>query len=137
MVIQKIILNRRVRIVEKVAFFRNCKVSFYLQAAVAWLRHDVKERRVHVAPVLENVRFCLLSPKFLVNIVCQEPLVKGDETCREILDRAKNYLLLPTERSSMQGIITKPRKPILRGEVLFAVGEFSSVFEIFEAHGSA
>ncbi|OQV16556.1 Kelch-like protein 20 [Hypsibius exemplaris] len=105
---------------------RNEEQVYQLKAAVSWLRHDVRERRAHVAAVLENIRLCLVAPKFLVNTVGQEPLVKSDERCREIVDEAKNYLLLPAERSAMQGPRTRPRKPILRGEVLFAVGGWCS-----------
>lgn len=90
---------------------------------MAWLRHDVKERRIHLPTVLERVRLCLVSAKFLVNVVDKEPFIKTDDKCRDLLDEAKNYLLLPMERSLMQGPRTRPRKPILRAEVLFAVGE--------------
>ncbi|OWA50514.1 Kelch-like protein 20 [Hypsibius exemplaris] len=84
------------------------------QAAVSWLRHDVRERRAHVAVVLENIRLCLVASKFLVNTVDHEPLVKSDKRCREIVDEAKNYqILLPAERSEMQGPRTRPRKPML------------------------
>lgn len=61
-----------------------------LQAAVAWLRHDVKERCSQVSSVLENIRFCLLTPKFLVNVVSQEPLVRGDEAVRNLLDEGES-----------------------------------------------
>lgn len=40
--------------------------------------------------------------------------------CRDLVDEAKNYLLLPQERPLMQGPRTRPRKPIRCGEVLFA-----------------
>ena len=51
---------------------------------------------------------------------------QSDETCRDLVDEAKNYLLLPQERPHMQGPRTRPRKPIRRGEVLFAVGGWCS-----------
>ncbi|KAK1786911.1 hypothetical protein P4O66_017014, partial [Electrophorus voltai] len=46
--------------------------------------------------------------------------------CRDLVDEAKNYLLLPQERPLMQGPRTRPRKPIRCGEVLFAVGGWCS-----------
>lgn len=70
--------------------------------------------------VLQHVRMPLLSPKFLVGTVGSDLLIKSDEKCRDLVDEAKNYLLLPQERPSMQGPRTKPRKPVRRGEVLFA-----------------
>lgn len=47
-------------------------------------------------------------------------LVRSDEVCRDLVDEAKNYLLLPQERPLMQGPRTRPRRPTKRGEVLFA-----------------
>ena len=70
--------------------------------------------------VLQHVRLPLMSPKFLVGTVGSDLLVKSDDSCRDLLDEAKNYLLLPQERPLMQGPRTRPRKPIRCGEVLFA-----------------
>lgn len=61
-----------------------------------------------------------MSPKFLVGTVGADLLVKSDDSCRDLVDEAKNYLLLPQERPLMQGPRTRPRKPIRCGEVLFA-----------------
>ncbi len=76
--------------------------------------------------VLQHVRLPLLSPKFLVGTVGADILIKADDTCRDLVDEAKNYLLLPQERPHMQGPRTRPRKPIRKGEVLFAVGGWCS-----------
>lgn len=59
------------------------------------------------------------------------------QTCfhhfRDLVDEAKNYLLLPQERPLMQGPRTRPRKPIRCGEVLFA-GEFRAFSCIKQPH---
>lgn len=65
--------------------------------------------------VLQHVRLPLLSPKFLVGTVSSELLIRSDDACRDLLDEAKNYLLLPQERPLMQGPRTRPRKPTRRG----------------------
>jgi hypothetical protein len=44
-----------------------------------------------------------LSPKFLVGTVSTDILIKADDACRDLVDEAKNYLLLPQERPLMQG----------------------------------
>ncbi|CAF0953056.1 unnamed protein product [Didymodactylos carnosus] len=54
------------------------------------------------------------------------PLTGSDQTCRDLVDEAKDYLLLPQERLNMQGPRTRPRKPIKPREVLFAVGGWCS-----------
>ena len=95
-------------------------------AVMAWLKYNVTERRQHLAQVLQHVRMPLLSPKFLVGTVGSDLLVRSDEACRDLVDEAKNYLLLPQERPLMQGPRTRPRRPTRRGEVLFAVGGWCS-----------
>lgn len=89
-------------------------------AVMAWVKFSVSERRAYLPQVLQHVRLPLLNPKFLVGTVGSDLLIKSDEACRDLVDEAKNYLLLPQERPLMQGPRTKPRKPIRRGEVLFA-----------------
>jgi hypothetical protein len=67
-----------------------------------------------------------MNARFLVNTVSSDPLIRSDEACRDLIDEAKNYLLLPQERLNMQGPRTRPRKPVKSGEVLFA-GELSRI----------
>ena len=62
----------------------------------------------------------------MVGTVGSDLLVRSDEACRDLVDEAKNYLLLPQERPLMQGPRTRPRRPTRRGEVLFAVGGWCS-----------
>uniref|UniRef100_UPI00358ED49A kelch-like protein 20 n=1 Tax=Myxine glutinosa TaxID=7769 RepID=UPI00358ED49A len=95
-------------------------------AVLAWLRHDLPQRRILLPQVLQHVRLPLLTPKFLVGTVGSDLLIKSDEVCRDLVDEAKNYLLLPQERPLMQGPRTRPRKPVHCGEVLFAVGGWCS-----------
>ena len=96
------------------------------QAVMAWIKYNMTERRGHLSVVLQHVRMPLLTPKFLVGTVGSDILIKSDEACRDLVDEAKNYLLLPQERPLMQGPRTRPRKPIRKGEVLFAVGGWCS-----------
>ena len=73
-----------------------------------------------------------MSPKFLVGTVGAELLIKSDDACRDLVDEAKNYLLLPQERPLMQGPRTRPRKPIRCGEVLFAGVCFCLYADVFK-----
>ncbi|XP_014669553.1 PREDICTED: kelch-like protein 20 [Priapulus caudatus] len=95
-------------------------------AVMAWVKYNTTERRPLLPQTLQHVRLPLLSPKFLVGTVGADLLIKSDESCRDLVDEAKNYLLLPQERPLMQGPRTRPRKPIRCGEVLFAVGGWCS-----------
>ncbi|XP_015765961.1 PREDICTED: kelch-like protein 20 [Acropora digitifera] len=95
-------------------------------AVINWVKYSVSERRGHLPEILQHVRLPLLAPKFLVGVVSSDPLVKSDESCRDLVDEAKNYLLLPEQRLVMQGPRTRPRKPTKCTEVLFAVGGWCS-----------
>uniref|UniRef100_A0A8C7BC87 Kelch-like protein 20 n=1 Tax=Neovison vison TaxID=452646 RepID=A0A8C7BC87_NEOVI len=78
-------------------------------AVMAWVKYSIQERRPQLPQAPGS-----------------DPLIKSDEECRDLVDEAKNYLLLPQERPLMQGPRTRPRKPIRCGEVLFAVGGWCS-----------
>ncbi|XP_033098525.1 kelch-like protein 20 [Anneissia japonica] len=95
-------------------------------ACIAWVKYNLVERRHLISQVIQHVRLPLLTPKFLVGTVSSDILIRSDEACRDLVDEAKNYLLLPQERPLMQGPRTRPRKPIRCGEVLFAVGGWCS-----------
>uniref|UniRef100_A0A5K3F501 BTB domain-containing protein n=1 Tax=Mesocestoides corti TaxID=53468 RepID=A0A5K3F501_MESCO len=95
-------------------------------AVMRWLQHDLTSRQKHLPLLLQHVRLPLLTPKFLVDVVGASALVRSNEFCRDLIDEAKNYLLLPQERSRMQGPRTRPRKPVAFGEALFAVGGWCS-----------
>ena len=83
--------------------------------------------------VLQHVRLPLCHPKFIVNTVSEEILIKGDQESRDLVDEAKNYLLLPLDRSNMQGPRTRPRKPVRWREILYAGTLIlpKSVFQFF------
>ena len=96
------------------------------QAVMHWISHDIPDRKPHLSLLLSHVRLPLLDTKFLVTRVGNEPLIKQDQSCRDLIDEAKDYHLLPQERSLIQSARTKPRKPFVTGEVLFAVGGWCS-----------
>lgn len=96
------------------------------QAVMQWVSCDVQQRKQYLHKILEHVRFPLMNARFLVNTVSSDPLIRSDQTCRDLVDEAKDYLLLPQERLNMQGPRTRPRKPIKCAELLFAVGGWCS-----------
>jgi len=90
----------------------------------------MQKKDVHygtILQVLQHVRLPLMSPKFLVGTVGSDLLIKSDDACRDLVDEAKNYLLLPQERPLMQGPRTRARKPIRCGEVLFAGMDYQAI----------
>ncbi|TKR95564.1 hypothetical protein L596_009714 [Steinernema carpocapsae] len=95
-------------------------------AAMVWIRHDVKNRKPFLGEVLEKVRLSQCSAKFLVSVVGEDKLIRADERCRDLVDEAKNYILLPEERHKMKGARMNKRRPHTTDEVLFAVGGWCS-----------
>ena len=82
------------------------------KAAMDWMNYDLAARKCHLQRVFENVRFPLMTAKFLVGTVDKNQLIRTEGACRDLVDEAKNYLLLPQERGHMQGPRTRPRRPV-------------------------
>ena len=53
--------------------------------------------------LLKCVRLCLMERSYLIMEVGMDPLVRGCDVCRDLVDEAKDFLLLPERRSSMAG----------------------------------
>ena len=96
------------------------------ESVMRWVRYDIEARKKYLADVLKHVRLPLLERRYLVSRVGTEPLIRQDEECRDLVDEAKNYLLLPEQRSVLEGPRTRPRKPMKSDEVLYAVGGWCS-----------
>lgn len=96
------------------------------ESVMKWMQYDVAGRRTHMASVLKHVRLPLLDRGYLVSRVGTEPLIRACEGCRDLVDEAKDYLLLPERRSKLQGPRTRPRRPMQSSEVMFVVGGWCS-----------
>ena len=79
-------------------------------AIMRWVYHDKDNRKNAIAELLQQIRMPLLSPRFLVDIVEAEDLIKQDIKCRDLLDEAKNYHMLPDRRTRMRQCRIKPRR---------------------------
>lgn len=98
------------------------------EAVMKWVKHDTVNRRPHLAQVLQHVRMPLLNRSYLVSRVGTEPLIRQDAACRDLVDEAKDYLLLSNHRSApaLDGTRVRPRKPLRREEVLITIGGWCS-----------
>ncbi|CAF1629512.1 unnamed protein product, partial [Adineta ricciae] len=63
-----------------------------------WVSYNVEQRKEYLSKIFEHIRFPLMSARFLVNRVSSDPLIKADQRCRDLVDEAKDYLLLPHDR---------------------------------------
>ncbi|CAI2348663.1 unnamed protein product [Caenorhabditis sp. 36 PRJEB53466] len=76
--------------------------------AMDWLRAE-EGRHELASRVLPCVRLPLLSPTYLSSIVASNPIIKKDIPCRDLIDEAKDYHLLPERRSLFKSFKCSPR----------------------------
>lgn len=84
-------------------------------ALIAWARQNVEERQTFLAELLGKIRLPSLSPHFLVDQVEKEELIRQDIACRNLLDEAKNFHMLPGRRSKLGGQKSRPRRSTFGG----------------------
>ena len=90
-------------------------------AVIQWVKQDQTERAQYLHKLLNHVRLPMLSIPFLMNEVDNEPLVKQSVECRDLLDEAKKYHLLPEQRDLRSANARfSPRKSTIG--TLYAVG---------------
>uniref|UniRef100_A0A7I4YED3 BTB domain-containing protein n=1 Tax=Haemonchus contortus TaxID=6289 RepID=A0A7I4YED3_HAECO len=78
--------------------------------------------------LLECVRFPLCRPEFLINAVSKNALVMADATCRNLVDKAKDDVILQfsaLEHPKVQGRRTRARGAV--DEVIYVVGGSNEV----------
>ncbi|CAK9291986.1 unnamed protein product [Gordionus sp. m RMFG-2023] len=92
------------------------------KAVMAWVQYNVADRKQYLYKVLQHVRLPLMKAKFLVGTVGIHPLIRGEPTCRDLVDEAKDYLLLPLERPALQTTRTRHRRSANRSQVLYVAG---------------
>jgi kelch-like protein 20 len=96
-------------------------------ACMKWIKHDLGQRKQHIGQLMLHVRFPLIDTKFLVTKISSDLLIKNDSICRDLIDEAKDYHLMSKEAALVQSSTRiKPRKPVITGEVLLAVGGWCS-----------
>ncbi len=90
-------------------------------AVLEWVKQDPGERSQHFPQLLDHVHLPMMSIGFLMQEVDTESLVKQNIHCRDLLDEAKRFHLLPDERDIRSSNIRLiPRKSTVG--TLYAVG---------------
>uniref|UniRef100_A0A671M808 Zmp:0000000619 n=1 Tax=Sinocyclocheilus anshuiensis TaxID=1608454 RepID=A0A671M808_9TELE len=74
------------------------------------------------ALLLAVVRLPFIHPSYLLNVVDNEELIKSSEACRDLVNEAKRYHMLPHARQEMQTPRTRPRLSAGVAEVIVLVG---------------
>ena len=91
------------------------------EAVIQWVAHDKEARKPMLSKLLQHVRLPMLPKEYIVRQVDTCDLVRSCMECRDLVDEAKRYHLMPDEHSSMTtNERMYPRKSTVQS--LFVVG---------------
>ncbi|XP_078396954.1 kelch-like protein 18 [Cetorhinus maximus] len=108
------------------------------EAVLAWVRFDRENREDYLPQLLTKVRLPLCRPQFLTDRVQQDDLVRCCHKCRDLVDEAKDYHLMPERRPHLPSFKTRPRCCTSIAGLIYAVGGLNSagdslnVAEVFD-----
>uniref|UniRef100_A0A673JEL1 Kelch-like protein 29 n=1 Tax=Sinocyclocheilus rhinocerous TaxID=307959 RepID=A0A673JEL1_9TELE len=92
------------------------------ETVIKWIKEDPVGRVQHISELLAVVRLPFIHPSYLLNVVDNEELIKSSEACRDLVNEAKRYHMLPHARQEMQTPRTRPRLSAGVAEVIVLVG---------------
>jgi len=91
-------------------------------AVMRWIKNDVLMRSGYLPQLLVRVRLPLLTPQYLADKVSSEEMIRSSHQCRDLLDEARDYHLMPERRPLLTSFKSKPRKCKDLVGVIYAVG---------------
>uniref|UniRef100_A0A1A7Y108 Kelch-like 29 n=1 Tax=Iconisemion striatum TaxID=60296 RepID=A0A1A7Y108_9TELE len=92
------------------------------ETVIKWIKQDPSSRVQNLSELLAVVRLPFIHPSYLLNVVDNEELIKSSEACRDLVNEAKRYHMLPHARQEMQTPRTRPRLSAGVAEVIVLVG---------------
>ncbi|XP_061668492.1 kelch-like protein 29 [Syngnathoides biaculeatus] len=92
------------------------------ETVIKWIKRDSGNRVQHLSDLLASVRLPFIHPSYLLNVVDNEELIKSSEACRDLVNEAKRYHMLPHARQEMQTPRSRPRLSAGVAEVIVLVG---------------
>ncbi len=96
------------------------------EAVLRWVKQSVEERKGHLPTLLEQVRLSLLPPQYLSDRVLAEEIVHSNIHCRDLIDEAKDYMLMPERRKQLRSLRTSPRRCSEAAGLIYIVGGLTS-----------
>ncbi|KAF6035084.1 KLHL18 [Bugula neritina] len=96
------------------------------EASLEWVKQSPEERAEFLPDLVAQVRLPLLTPHYLADVVGTEELIKSSLPCRDLLDEAKDFHLMPERRHHMNSSRTRPRLCTEIVEYIVAVGGLTS-----------
>ncbi|XP_078008575.1 kelch-like protein 18 isoform X5 [Phascolarctos cinereus] len=101
------------------------------EAALAWIRYDQEQREPCLPELLSKIRLPLCRPQFLSDRVQQDDLVRCCHKCRDLVDEAKDYHLMPERRPHLLAFKTRPRCCTSIAGLIYAVGGLNSAANFY------
>ncbi|XP_073533203.1 kelch-like protein 18 isoform X1 [Phyllobates terribilis] len=101
------------------------------EAVLAWVRYDREQRELFLPELLTRVRLPLCRPHFLTDRVQQDDLVRCCHKCRDLVDEAKDYHLMPERRPHLLAFKTRPRCCTSIAGLIYAVGGLNSAAHFY------
>ncbi|XP_074541403.1 kelch-like protein 29 isoform X2 [Halichoeres trimaculatus] len=92
------------------------------ETVIKWVKREPDSREQGLSELLAVVRLPFIHPSYLLNVVDNEELIKSSEACRDLVNEAKRYHMLPHARQEMQTPRTRPRLSAGVAEVIVLVG---------------
>ncbi len=91
------------------------------KAVIEWIKQCPDERSQFLPKLLVHIRLAMLSVSFLMDIVDLDPLIRASNECRDLVDEAKRYHLVPSKRQTCS---TNHRESPRRSTIglLYAIG---------------
>ena len=96
------------------------------ECVMNWVKKDVENRKCAIGDLLSQVRLPLLTPEFLSDRIASESIIKTSFVCRDLLDEARDYHLMPERRTKIHAFKTRPRCCTDLFGIIYAVGGLTS-----------
>ncbi|XP_064610470.1 LOW QUALITY PROTEIN: kelch-like protein 18 [Liolophura sinensis] len=96
------------------------------EAILAWVKRNQDQEKDSFPELMVKVRLPLLTPQYLSDRVATEELVKSSLKCRDLLDEAKDYHLMPERRPLLQTFKARPRCCTDVPGFIYAIGGLTS-----------
>lgn len=101
------------------------------EAALAWVRYDRERRSPCLPELLSIIRLPLCRPQFLTDRVQQDDLIRSCHKCRDLVDQAKDYHLMPERQPHLPAFRTRPRCCTSLTGLIYAVGGLNSAAHFY------
>nr|XP_056713337.1 kelch-like protein 18 [Euleptes europaea] len=101
------------------------------EAALAWVRYNREQREACLPELLSRIRLPLCRPQFLTDRVWQDDLVRSCHKCRDLVDEARDYHLMPERRPRLPAFKTRPRCCTSTTDLIYAVGGLNSAANFY------